>query len=84
MKDKSLLKYSANPTIRTQKKVMEVVENSDNPISLTAISKLSKSGYNEVKASVLFLAKLGVFDLITSTGKTTFVLIKKGEEEYAR
>ena len=32
----------ANPTIETQNRIIEVIENSNKPISLTAISKLSK------------------------------------------
>jgi hypothetical protein len=68
---------SANPTIETQKRIIEVIENSSKPISLTAISKLSKKGYNEVKASVNFFAGLGILDLIISSGNSTFVILKK-------
>jgi len=67
----------ANPTIETQNRIIEVIKNSNNPISLTAISKLSKKGFNEVKASVNFLTRLGVLELIISSGNSTFVILKK-------
>lgn len=70
----------ANPTIETQNRIIEVIENSNKPISLTAISKLSKKGFNEVKASVNFLTRLGVLDLIISSGNATFVILKKESE----
>jgi phage FluMu protein gp41 len=71
----------ANPTIETQNRIIEVIENSNKPISLTAISKLSKKGFNEVKASVNFLTRLGVLDLIISSGNSTFVILKKESED---
>lgn len=67
----------ANPTIETQNRIIAVIENSNKPISLTAISKISKKGFNEVKASVNFLTRLGVLDLIISSGNSTFVILKK-------
>lgn len=71
----------ANPTIETLNRIIEVIENSNKPISLTAISKLSKKGFNEVKASVNFLTRLGVLDLIISSGNSTFVILKKESED---
>ena len=84
MKDYNHLKKrekKANPTIDTQEKIIKVIKNSKKPISITSISKLSKTGFNETKSSIIFLHKLQIVDLIVSTGNTTFVILsKKGDK----
>lgn len=73
MKEYNLLKSKANPTIETQERIIQVIKKSEKPISITSISKLSKTGFNETKSSVAFLHKLGIVDLIVSSGNVTLV-----------
>jgi hypothetical protein len=84
MKEYNLLKkdeIKANPTMKVQEKILEVIENSKNPISITSISKLSKTSYYQTKVSIDFLYRLGVLDLIISSGNSTFVILKKQDCE---
>lgn len=82
MKEYNLLKKEqekANPTIETQEKILEVLRYSERPISITQISKLAKTSFNQAKTSVKFLSRLGVLELIISSGNTTFVILNKKE-----
>ena len=85
MKENKILQNKANPTIRIQERIINVIRKSEKPISLTKISELSKTGFNETKNSINFLHKLGFIDIIVSTGNITFVILKKtGELQNAR
>ncbi len=80
MKEYNLLKkeeIKANPTMKVQEKILEVIEKSKNPISITSISKLSKTSFYQTKVSIDFLYRLGILDLIISSGNSTFVILKK-------
>lgn len=80
MKEYNLLKkeeIKANPTMKVQEKILEVVENSKNPISITSLAKLSKTSFYQTKVSIDFLYRLGIVDLIISSGNSTFVILKK-------
>lgn len=80
MKEYNLLKkeeIKANPTMKVQEKILGVVENSKNPISITSLAKLSKTSFYQTKVSIDFLYRLGIVDLIISSGNSTFVILKK-------
>jgi len=80
MKEYNLLKkeeIKANPTMKVQEKILEVIGKSKNPISITSISKLSKTSFYQTKVSIDFLYRLGILDLIISSGNSTFVILKK-------
>jgi len=79
----TLSRGKANPTIETQNKIIEVIERAESPLSLTAISKLSKTGFYETKSSITFLHKLGIIDLVVSSGNVTLVTLKTGVQKNA-
>jgi len=82
MKEYKLLKEEeekANPTMETQKKVIEVLKNLEKPISITSLSKLAKTSFYQTRTSVEFLHRLQVIELIVSSGNTTFVILNKKE-----
>lgn len=76
MKDNQPKGYKANPTIKIQERILGVIRNSENPVSITGISKISGAGFNETKASVKFLGSLGVLETIVSASGVTLVQIK--------
>jgi len=81
MKEYTLLKKGeekANPTMKVQEKILKVIELSKNPISITAVSKLSKTSFYQTKVSIDYLYRLGVLELIISSGNSTFVILKSG------
>lgn len=83
MKEYTLLKKEsekANPTLETQEKILNVLRNTEKPISITAISKNSKTGFNETKSSIKFFHKLGIIELIVSSGNTSLVQLKSGDK----
>lgn len=83
MKGYNLIKgeTKANPTIETQEKIIKVIQEAEMPISITSVSKLSKTSFYQTKTSIDFLHKLGVIDLIISSGNSTFVILKKIGEQ---
>lgn len=70
----------ANPTIKTQNRILNAIRQSDKPLSLTAISKRSGTGFNEVKSSIEFFQDLGIIEVIISSGTITLVQIKRGKQ----
>jgi len=70
----------ANPTIRIQNRIIEVIKKSKRPMSITAIAKKANTGFNETKRSIDFLYKLKVIDLVISSGNSTIVILKRGEQ----
>jgi len=64
--------------MKVQEKILKVIELSKNPISITAVSKLSKTSFYQTKVSIDYLYRLGVLELIISSGNSTFVILKSG------
>ena len=69
----------SNPTVETQNKILEAVRNSARPISITSLSKLAGTSYYQTRSSINFLYKLGIVDLIVSSGNSKFVILIKKE-----
>lgn len=67
----------ANPTISTQEKILEVIRNEENPISLTEISKRSNTSFYQTKFSIEFLSSLGIVKLIHTSNNQTYVVLNK-------
>ena len=75
---------TANPTAKTQKKILKVIEDNQTPLTLSSIAKKTRASIYRVKASVEFLETLGVLKTIVSDSGITFVQIKerdKNEEQ---
>jgi Fe2+ or Zn2+ uptake regulation protein len=70
---------NANPTQKTQEKVLEVIRKSENPMSITAISDATGSGLYAVQKTINFLKGLGIIKTITSSGNTTLVILEKSQ-----
>ncbi len=66
----SRLIAKGNPTVETQEKIIKIIEGIRGPISITTLSKLSKTGFNETKTSIAFLHKFGIVEIISSGGTT--------------
>lgn len=72
----------SNPTIKTQKEILSVIERSPTPMSITAIAFSAKKNLNAVKETVDFLEKLGLLTKIITSGNTTVIFpIKKSEQQ---
>lgn len=72
------VKQKANPTTKTQEKVLATIEGSTNPMSITDIANKSGTSLYATKRSVNFFEKLGFLKVIKSNGGTTLVIsIKK-------
>jgi len=70
----------ANPTIKTQEEILSIIKKSKNPISITAIAKLSNKSTYQVRAVVNYLFAFGVLQIIKSTQGMTLVIFKNIEK----
>lgn len=70
----------ANPTIETQERIIKIIQKAKKPISITSISKLAKTSFYQTRTSISFLYKLGVLDLIISSGNITLVRLKGADK----
>jgi len=70
----------ANPTIKTQQEILNVIQNSEAPMSVSAIADSSGKGLYATKQAVEFFEKLGVIRTITSSGNTTIVILNLNNE----
>lgn len=73
----------SNPTQRTQKEILDVIQKSEMPMSITAIANKSGKGLYATKQTVEFLKRFGVVKTIVSSGNTTFVILNKTGEQNA-
>lgn len=76
----------ANPTIKTQEKVLNTLRIIASPMSLSRLAKEGNVSIYQVKASITFLQKLGIVRTLISNGNTTLVFLdnyefKKGEKQ---
>lgn len=70
-----------NPTLKKVKRIIEVVQKNKKPISLTAISKVSNSGFYEVRSAVEFLKQHQIVNTTESSGRTTLVCMGEKQNE---
>jgi hypothetical protein len=65
--------WKANPTLRVCERVLRVIRDSQKPIALTRVSKISKAGFYETKTAVDFFIKLGVLRKVLASGDFCFL-----------
>ncbi len=66
----------ANPTIKTQEKILATIKRSKTSLSITEIARLSKTGFYEAKQTIGFFNELGMLELTISSGNVTLVKYK--------
>lgn len=75
----------ANPTQKTQQEILDVIQKSKLPMSVTAIASETGKGIYAVQETIKFLQRVGVVNTIITSGKSTIVFLNKlGEQKNAK
>lgn len=71
----------SNPTQKTQDKILEVLRKTPETEmqTITSLAEKTNLSTNQVRASVEWLESLGIIQLIVSSGGTTLVKIRRGD-----
>lgn len=79
-----MIMKKANPTVKTQEEIIEILEKKNVPMSVSTLAKEAGKTIYQAKASIEFLEKMGIIEKVVSSGNTTLVIMKAGEEESGR